>query len=76
MQKFVSFILELLRLSILLGLTLLLLGGMERIIYEVIKGKAIFHWSMTVGNIIIFFILYRNYFQFKGWYKSQKQETK
>jgi len=71
MFKWVSFILELLRLCILLVLTLLILGGLERIIYKMMFGEPIYHWSMTLGNMIIFLVLYRNYFQFKGWYISE-----
>ena len=74
MLKLVSFIFELLRLCILLVLTLFVLGGLERMIYQLIFDQTIYNWSMTLGNIIIFLVLYRNYFQFKGWYKSEKNK--
>lgn len=71
MGKFTSFILEFIRLCILLILTLLIFGALERYTYQVIYSRPIYHWSMTLGNIILFLVLYRNYFQFKGWYKSE-----
>ncbi|MEK3986768.1 hypothetical protein MHB77_25910 [Paenibacillus sp. FSL K6-3166] len=72
MMKFASFILELFRLCILLVLTLFILGGAERFVYQSIFGQPVYNWSMAFGNVLIFFMLYRNHFQFKGWYKSEK----
>ncbi|MFD5019056.1 hypothetical protein ACFWMP_09120 [Paenibacillus sp. NPDC058367] len=74
MTKFGSFILELLRMCVLLVLTLFILGGVERFIYQSIFGQPMYNWSMALGNLLIFFMLYRNHFQFKGWYKSQKNQ--
>ncbi|RKP57986.1 hypothetical protein D7Z26_00265 [Cohnella endophytica] len=74
MIKLVSFVFELLRLCILLILTLLILGGLEREIYRLIFGNPIYLWSMTLGNMILFLVVYRNYFQFKGWYKSENNK--
>ncbi|MEK5395148.1 hypothetical protein ACN6KS_05580 [Paenibacillus nitricinens] len=72
MMKFASFIVELFRLCILLVLTLFILGGAERFVYQSIFGQPVYNWSMALGNVLIFFMLYRNHFQFKGWYKSEK----
>ncbi|MEK4186448.1 MULTISPECIES: hypothetical protein [Paenibacillus] len=74
MLKLGSFILELLRLCILLVLTLLVLGWAERLIYQLIFGQPVYSWSMGFGNLLLFFMLYRNHFQFKGWYKSEKNQ--
>lgn len=74
MLKLVSFIFELLRLCTLLVLTLFVLGGLERMIYQLIFDQSIYHWSMALGNIIIFLVLYRNHFQFQGWYKSENNK--
>ncbi len=74
MLKLGSFILELLRMFVLLILTLLILGGLERFIYSILLGTPLYNWSMGIGNIVLFFILYRNYFQFMGWYKSAKNQ--
>lgn len=72
MMKLVTFIFEILRLIILLALTLLILGKVEQTIYQLIFEKPIDNWSLHIGNIIIFLVIYRNYFQFNGWYKSEK----
>lgn len=74
MTKLGSFILELLRLCVLLVLTLFILGGVERFIYQSIFGQPVYNWSMALGNLLLFFMMYRNHFQFKGWYKSQKNQ--
>ena len=74
MLKLLSFVLELLRLCILFVLTLLILGWLEKNLYELIFGIEIYYSSMTLGNTLIFLILYRNYFQFKGWYKSEENK--
>jgi len=74
MTKLGSFILELLRMCVLLVLTLFILGGVERFIYQSIFGQPMYNWSMALGNLLIFFMLYRNHFQFKGWYKSHKNQ--
>ena len=66
MLKLVSFVMELLRLYILLGLTLFILGGIERTVYQWLFDDQIHYWGMGIGNLIIFAVLYRNYFQFKG----------
>ena len=72
MLKLFSFILELMRLCVLLVLTLVILGGLERILYQLLFGSPIYYGTMGLGNFLLFFVLYRNYFQFKGWYKSEK----
>lgn len=74
MMKLGSFILEILRLCLLFIITLFVFGGLERLVYKAIVGHPIDNWSMGIGNIILFFVLYRNYFQFKGWYKSEKNQ--
>lgn len=52
--KLGSFILELLRLCILLVLTLLVLGWAERLIYQLIFGQPVYNWSMGLGNLLLF----------------------
>ena len=74
MLKFLSFIFEILRIIILMALVLLVLGWTERYIFQLIFGEPIYHSLMTIGNFIIYFIVYRNYLQFKGWYKSIKNK--
>lgn len=72
MIKLGSFIVELFRLCVLLMLTLIILAGVERFVYQSIFGQPVYNWSMALGNLMIFFMLYRNHFQFKGWYRSEK----
>lgn len=74
MMRLGSFILEILRLGVLLVATLFILGGLESLVYEAIVGDVVESWSIAIGNSMIFFVLYRNYFQFKGWYKSEKNQ--
>lgn len=74
MSKLASFILELLRILILLAVTLTILGSVEVFLYQLIFDDFSFHWSMGLANFIIFFVLYRNRFQFKGWYKSERNK--
>lgn len=74
MMRLGSFILEILRLGVLLVATLFILGGLESLVYEAIVGHVVESWSIAIGNSMIFFVLYRNYFQFKGWYKSEKNQ--
>lgn len=71
MSKVVSAFFELLRILILLVLIMLVLGGGERYLYSLLYGEPRYNWFMALGNFMLFFILYRNYFQFKGWYKSK-----
>ncbi|MNO45419.1 hypothetical protein D3C76_356850 [compost metagenome] len=72
MIKLGSFIMEFFRLCLLLVLTLFIVGGVERFVYQSIFDQPVYNWSMALGNVLIFFMLYRNHFQFKGWYKSEK----
>lgn len=74
MKKLVAFLLELCRIVFLLLITLYVLDKLERILIKMITGKIDFHWSMTIGNLLLFFIMYRNYFQFNGWYKSKQNK--
>lgn len=72
MSKFASFTAEILRLGVLLILTILLLGGVEQWIFKAVYGWEGYLYSAVAGNILVFFVMYRNYWQFRGWYKSEK----
>lgn len=74
MGKLAAFIMELFRMSLILVLTLYLLGGLEHWLFEQIYGWEGYLWSASVGNLILFFVLYRNRWQFKGWYKSDNNQ--
>lgn len=74
MTKIISSFIELARIWILLMIILLVFGGAERYIYRTIFDTELYYWTMTLGNFIAFFVLYRNFLQFKGWYKSDKNK--
>ncbi|MEK3795686.1 hypothetical protein MKX42_28470 [Paenibacillus sp. FSL R7-0204] len=72
MGKLATFIVEMLRLVILLILTLFVLGGVEQWIFKMAYGREGFLYTALPGNLLVFFVVYRNYWQFKGWYQSEK----
>ncbi|OKP83596.1 hypothetical protein A3842_08800 [Paenibacillus sp. P3E] len=74
MSKLATFVLEILRMCLLLLLTLGLLGGLEYGLFKLLYGWTIYPGSAAAGNLILFFVLYRNYWQFKGWFKSDKNQ--
>ena len=74
MGKLTAFIAEMLRLVILLILTLLVLGGVEQWIFKTLYGWNGYLYTSAIGNVLVFFMIYRNYWQFKGWYKSEKNQ--
>jgi hypothetical protein len=74
MGKFATFMIEMLRLAVLLILTLLLLGGLEQWMFKTLYGWTGDLYTSGIGNFLVFFMLYRNYWQFKGWYKSEKNQ--
>ncbi|KHL92469.1 hypothetical protein QW71_28905 [Paenibacillus sp. IHB B 3415] len=74
MSKLATFIAEMLRLVFLLILTLFLLGSLEQSIFKMLYGWTGYMYTAVIGNLLVFFVLYRNYWQFKGWYKSEKNQ--
>ncbi|WP_405107866.1 hypothetical protein MHH28_28080 [Paenibacillus sp. FSL K6-1217] len=72
MGKMATFIVEMLRMLILLVLTLLVLGGVEQWVFKMSYGEEGFLYTAMPGNLLVFFVMYRNYWQFKGWYHSEK----
>lgn len=67
-MRLLSFLAELMRVLIILFLGIYILGKIELHIFEGFKLESNF-WMIFIGNIILVFILYRNRFQFSGWYK-------
>jgi hypothetical protein len=74
MSKLASFMAEMLRLVVLLVLTLGILGGVEQWIFKMLYGWTGYLYTAVIGNFLVFFVMYRNYWQFKGWYKSEKNQ--
>jgi hypothetical protein len=65
-------LLELLRMIVLLLIFMFVTGAVERFIYEsFMSWEHSYHWYLAIGNFVLFFVIYRNYLQFKGWYKSK-----
>lgn len=64
-------VLELLRIVILLGL----LGALGWLvignIYAINKPTESYSWLGAIAMFILLFVLYRNVFQFSGWYKGE-----
>lgn len=74
MVKFATFLAEMLRLVFLLVMTLFLLGSVEQWVFKLLYGWNGTLYTSSAGNILVFFLLYRNYWQFKGWYQSDKNQ--
>ncbi|MHA6531255.1 hypothetical protein [Paenibacillus sp. BAC0078] len=74
MGKLATFVLEILRLLFLLALTMIVLGGLEQELFKLLYDRTLYPESAGVGNFIVFFVLYRNYWQFKGWFQSDKNQ--
>ncbi|WNS41131.1 hypothetical protein [Paenibacillus sp. MMS20-IR301] len=74
MSKVATFIAEMIRMAALLLLTLLLLGSVEQWIFKALYGWNGYLYTSAIGNFLLFFVLYRNYLQFRGWYKSEKNQ--
>ncbi|WP_025689660.1 hypothetical protein [Paenibacillus zanthoxyli] len=70
MIKLATFLLELLRICLLFILGTAIAYGLEQLVFTTFLNLEIDGWYTTLGNFILFFVLYRNYFQFRGWYKS------
>ncbi len=70
------FILELLRIIILLLLVGGLLGFLEKSIY-ISLGLNVnnnpYMYLIGIANLILIFVVYRNKWQFSGWYKGQQK---
>jgi len=71
MMKIITFIIEILRIIVLLAIFLIAVDWIVRSVYGVfIDWKSEYGSYLLLGNFLLFFLLYRNYFQFTGWYKS------
>lgn len=75
MSKLFLFILELLRLIIIVMLGSAFLASFESLVYEYfgINLPEVYGY-VALANFIIMIVFYKNYFQFKGWYKSSQNK--
>ncbi|MZQ81644.1 hypothetical protein GQF01_05795 [Paenibacillus sp. 5J-6] len=75
MTKPILFLLELVRIVIFLAIGYGILGWVEQLIYSPFRIKIDNYFLYyLLGNLLILFILYRNVFQFRGWFKSEKNK--
>lgn len=72
MGRLAAFLIEMLRLVVLLVLTLLVLGAAEQWLFTMLYGREGYLYTAVPGNMLVFAVMYRNSWQFKGWYKSEE----
>ncbi|WP_151733071.1 hypothetical protein [Paenibacillus tengchongensis] len=72
MAKLGRFVLELLRIMVLLALVLVLLGNLESGLFSMLYGRETSPWLFAAGNLLLFLVLYRNKLQFGGWYRPER----
>ncbi len=71
MLRLIAFLLEFLRFIFILMILIYVLGTAEiYMLNQTIGWNRDLSWCFAVSNLIVGFVLYRNYFQFKGWFKS------
>lgn len=69
------FLLELVRIILLFGFVGSLLGMLFTFIYELLGiNIANKEWMLSLSIFILLFVLYRNRWQFSGWYKGKGRE--
>ncbi|WP_238652410.1 hypothetical protein [Paenibacillus piscarius] len=72
MGRMAVFLIEMVRMVVLLVLTLLLLGATEQWLFTMLYGREGFLYTAVPGNVLLFAVMYRNHLQFKGWYRSEQ----
>ncbi|MCR8633090.1 hypothetical protein [Paenibacillus radicis (ex Xue et al. 2023)] len=71
-MKWVTFLLEFIRFLIFFALGLMVLGELERVLYQSLgiqMGGSLW-WMPGLANVLLMFIAYHNWLQFSGWFKS------
>ncbi|MEK3852829.1 hypothetical protein [Cytobacillus sp. FSL H8-0458] len=75
MNKTLQFILEIIRVSLILFIGLLILGYVEKTIVQLL-GFTEFNWTLIfIADLLFIYILYKNKLQFTGWFKSTHNKT-
>ena len=68
---------EMIRMMILLMITTAILGEVEhRLLSTWIAWQDYYGLTLLAGNVLLFFVLYRNKLQFHGWYRSAETQRK
>jgi len=80
MRKFIRGILEFLRMTVLLMFFVGIIGQMENSVIKMIighEGYEIFRFGgnfmFLIGDLLLFAVLYRNSWQFRGWYTEDAE---
>ncbi|QHW29955.1 hypothetical protein GZH47_03300 [Paenibacillus rhizovicinus] len=63
-------ILELLRICVIALIFYYITDAVERLVFHGLNQDKGSVWLRGLGNFALLFVCYRNWFQFKGWYKS------
>ena len=68
-------ILEILRVVFIFLILLVILGSVfENIYINIGNGAAKYSWLSLIAILILIFVLYRNKYQFSGWYEGEGRE--
>jgi hypothetical protein len=70
----VGFLLEILRIVVLMMLMGAALSALLRQIYTYLGFDAVNGWLLGVAIYVVLFVMYRNKWQFAGWYKGKGRE--
>lgn len=70
MNKSLQFILEIIRLILIIIISLLVLGFVQQKIIQLL-GFTEFNWVLIfIADLFLIYVLYKNKLQFSGWFKS------
>ncbi|CAM3853357.1 hypothetical protein MALU111345_22045 [Marinicrinis lubricantis] len=77
-MKFLLYVFEYFRAIIIMFIGFIILGLLERLLYKKLQLDLsnISGSLLMIANFLVVFILYRNYFQFKGWLASSPSTKK
>lgn len=67
-------VLELLRILALLVIFGVIAAVLTESIYAVNESVAAYAWLSGIALLLLFFVAYRNIFQFSGWYKGEQRK--
>ncbi|QHT60807.1 hypothetical protein GXP70_13180 [Paenibacillus lycopersici] len=65
-----AIVLELLRICVVAALWLYLAAAVERHLFQKLELSGEAAVTRASGNLMLFYVLYRNWLQFRGWYTS------
>ena len=71
-----TILLELIRIIVIFFIIYLIFGSLIYIIYlDMSTDIETFGWMVLTAFLILYFVLYRNKFQFSGWYKGKERKS-